>query len=274
MPLAIELAAARTRSLSPADLAQRLDDRFRLLRGSGRGGVERHQTLRATIDWSYRLLDDSEQLLFDRLSVFAGSFDLAAVEAVCGDGEDLDPLDVLDGLSALVDKSLVVTDHQARPARYRLLETLRQYGAERLDERGETDLLRGRHLAHYVDVAEAARAAFQGDDPHGGVARFDANWDNLRAALGWAVATDDASAAEKLVRRAVLVRPVVHAPRARRLRPPSWSHHRHQPHGPRHRRPSSPASPATSRQRRPSPKPASPPPPMSPTLTRRPAGRR
>jgi predicted ATPase/class 3 adenylate cyclase len=199
MPLAIELAAARIRSLSPADLAQRLDDRFRLLRGSRRGAVERHQTLRATIDWSYRLLDASERLLFDRLSVFAGTFDLAAVEAVCGVGEDLDPLDVLDGLSALVDKSLVVTDHQARPARYRLLETLRQYGAERLDERAETDLLRSRHLAHYVDVAEQARDAFQGDDPHGGVARFDANWDNLRAALGWAVATDDASTAEKLV---------------------------------------------------------------------------
>ena len=130
--------------MSLAQLADRLADRFRLLRSSARGGtVERHQTLRATVEWSYQLLGPDEQVLFDRLSVFAGSFDLDAAEAVCG-FDPIDELDVFDLLGSLVDKSLVVVDRDT--GRYRLLETLRQYGAERLEERGEVDGLRDRHL--------------------------------------------------------------------------------------------------------------------------------
>ena len=155
IPLAIELAAARVRSMTPADLAGRLDDRFRLLRGGRRSGLERHQTLRATVQWSYQLLTDEERLLFDRLAVFAGGFDVAGAEAVCAD-DRVDPLDVGDLLAALVDKSMVVADRHGTHARYRLLETLRQYGEERLAEGGELDALRDRHLDHYVAVAREA----------------------------------------------------------------------------------------------------------------------
>ncbi len=151
IPLAIELAAARIRSLSPTDLLARLDDRFRLLRGAGRGGLERHQTLRATVAWSYQLLAQDSQLLFDRLSVFAGTFDLAAAEAICGD-DVIDEYDIVDLLGDLVDKSMVIAVRSDRGTRYRLLETLRQYGEERLDDRGETAVLRDAHLAHFVGL--------------------------------------------------------------------------------------------------------------------------
>ena len=141
IPLAIELAAARIRSLTARDLLARLDDRFRLLRGSGRGGLERHQTLRATVAWSYQLLADAERLLFDRLSVFSGGFDLRGVEAVCAD-DAIDVDDVFDLLDSLVDKSMITVDRSGDTARYRLLETLRQYGEERLGDRA-----RNRHAA-------------------------------------------------------------------------------------------------------------------------------
>ena len=149
IPLAIELAAARIRSLSPSDLLERLDDRFRLLRGAGRGGLERHQTLRATVAWSYQLLSPDSRLLFDRLSVFAGTFDLAAAEAICAD-DTIDEYDIVDLLGDLVDKSMVIADRSDRGTRYRLLETLRQYGEERLDDRGETAPMRDAHLGHFV----------------------------------------------------------------------------------------------------------------------------
>ena len=132
IPLAIELAAARTRALTPSDILARLDDRFRLLRASGRGSHERHQTLLATVTWSVQLLSPAERCLFERLSVFAGTFSLADAEAVCG----VDPLercDVVDLMSALVDRSMVVAEAGAGgPSRYRLLETLRQYGEQAL----------------------------------------------------------------------------------------------------------------------------------------------
>lgn len=119
IPLAIELAAARIRSLSPVELLERLDDRFRLLRGGGRGGLERHQTLRAAVTWSYQVLPEADQLLFDRLSVFAGGFDLRAAEAVCAGG-DIDEYDVIDLIGELVDKSMVVADRGESGTRYRL----------------------------------------------------------------------------------------------------------------------------------------------------------
>ena len=136
LPLAIELAAAHIRSSSPADLLARLDDRFRLLRRSGRGGPSRHHTLRATVDWSYELLDDDERLFFDRLSVFAGGFDLPAAEAVCGSG--FTEPDLPGMLDSLVARSMVIVARLRDGVRYSLLETLRQYGEERLHQRAET----------------------------------------------------------------------------------------------------------------------------------------
>jgi predicted ATPase len=153
LPLAIELAAARIRSLTPTDLLGHLDDRFRLLRAAGR--VERHQTMHAVVAWSYELISDREQLLFDRLSVFAGGFDLAAAEAVCT-GTAIHEDDVVGILSLLVDKSMVIADRGQHSVRYRLLETLRQYGRQRLRERGETAARRHRHVHHYADVAGRA----------------------------------------------------------------------------------------------------------------------
>ena len=204
MPLAVELAASRVRVMSLGQLADRLADRFRLLRSSARGGAaERHQTLGATVEWSYRLLSGDEQVMFDRLSVFAGSFDFDAVEAVCG-VDPLDPLDVLDLLSGLVDKSLVALERRPDAVRYRLLETLRQYGAERLVERGGREQLLDRHLAQFVEVAEQAQRAFEGEACVAGAQRFLANWDDLRAALLWAVERGDVERGARLVEAATM----------------------------------------------------------------------
>jgi non-specific serine/threonine protein kinase len=175
--------------LSPADLLERLADRFGILRGSGRG-VARHQTLRATVDWSYRLLSEAERRLFDRLSVFAGGFDLAAVEEICASNA-IEPADVLDLLAALVEKSLVEVERSGPAVRYRLLETLRQYGEERVDERGETDSLRQRHLAHYVAVARSAADLWASPRMIEGAALFAQEWDNVRAANAEALAGGD-----------------------------------------------------------------------------------
>jgi predicted ATPase/class 3 adenylate cyclase len=190
IPLAIELAAARVPALSPSEILARLDDRFRLLRSSGRGGHERHQTLLAAVTWSVRLLSPQERCLFERLSVFAGSFSLADVEAVCG-FVPLDQADVVDLLSALVGRSIV----NAEPApdnatRYRLLETMRQYGEQALaaDPAG-TARMRDRHLAHFLLRAEHWYAQQStAREPESNKA-FAANWDNLRAAFDWALAT-------------------------------------------------------------------------------------
>jgi hypothetical protein len=200
--LAIELAAARIRSLGPSELLNRLDDRFRLLRGGGRGGLERHQTLRATVAWSYQLLAEDARVLFDRLSVFAGSFDLDAAEAICAgdhfDDAQLTIDDIVDVLGDLVDKSMVNAVRTRRGMRYRLLETLRQYGEERLDDRGETALVRDAHLSHFVTVArrlgQRSGSADQVDAGH----RFDDDWENLGAAHGWAITTGDIAQAHIL----------------------------------------------------------------------------
>ena len=200
IPLAIELAAARVRSLAPSALAERLEDRFRLLRAGRRGGgLERHRTLRATVEWSYRMLDVDERLLFDRLSVFAGTFDLEAAEAVCADAEQIDELDVVDLLAGLVDKSLVVAERAEHGNRYRLLETLRRYGEEQLEGRGELAQTRDRHLAHYLDVLKTAQALFEGNENQRGRTTFEAEWSNVRAAIDWALAAGGPDAVDQLI---------------------------------------------------------------------------
>ncbi len=198
IPLAIELAAARIRSLSPAELLDRLDDRFRLLRGGGRGGLERHQTLRAAVTWSYQLLSDIDRLLFDRLSVFAGGFDADAAEAVCA-GDGIDEEEIIDVLGELVDKSMVIAQRVGPTTRYRLLETLRQYGEERLDERQTTTDIRDRHLGYYDDLAQQTSETYLGPGQLEADTVFDHEWDNLRAAHGWSITIEDIAASNSLV---------------------------------------------------------------------------
>ena len=144
------------------------------------------------------MLDDLQRLLFERLSVFAGSFDLVAAEAVCAD-EQVDDLDVLDLLAVLVDRSLVTTVRVGDEKRYRMLETLRQYGDEQLDQRGELALWRDRHLDHYLEVAQRARTMYEGTENTAGRLLFDAEWDNIRAAFGWAETSEDAERAGGLI---------------------------------------------------------------------------
>ena len=186
LPLAIELAAARVRALPPAELAARLEDRFRLLAGGTRALDPRQQTLRATVDWSWDLLEEPDRRLLRRLSVFSGGWTVAAAEAVCGGG-GLDPAEVLDGLFRLVDRSLVVAGG-GDPARFTMLETLRAYGAERLDEAGETEAVAARHTAWCLALAEEA-ATHRTARPW--LRRVAADYDNLRAALDWAMAALD-----------------------------------------------------------------------------------
>jgi predicted ATPase/DNA-binding CsgD family transcriptional regulator len=162
MPLAIELAAARARALSVEQIAAALDDRFRLLTGGPRAAVPRQQTLRGSIDWSYDLLLPEERVLFRRLGVFVGGWSLDAAEAVCT-GDAVDRRAVLDLLTSLIDKSLVHVEQRGRVARYRMLETVRQYAAELLGESGELPVLRDRHLDFFLAVAE--RAASELDVP-------------------------------------------------------------------------------------------------------------
>jgi predicted ATPase/class 3 adenylate cyclase len=189
IPLAIELAAARTRTMSVHELEQRLTDRFRLLRASGRGRVERHQTLRATVAWSYQLLDEDERVVFDRCSVFAGTFDVRAAQAVCAD-DSAEFNAVEDALGSLVDKNMVVVDdHRGADTRFKLLETLRQYAEERLSD--ETEACRTRHLFHYLAVAQELDDLLQGSDLGGGIGGFRLELDNIRAATQRAIATRD-----------------------------------------------------------------------------------
>ncbi len=179
IPLALELAAGRTTALSPQVIAERLKDRFRVLRG-GRPG-QRHQTLRDTVQWSYELLTPPEAALFDRLCVFVGGFTVETAEAVCADDALVDELDVLDLLVALVDKSMV--QHDKARDRFVMLETLRQFGEEQLQTRNEATTYRDRHASFYRDLAiELDRRAF-GPAEADVWARFEAEWDNLRVAF-------------------------------------------------------------------------------------------
>jgi predicted ATPase/DNA-binding SARP family transcriptional activator len=189
LPLAIELAAARVRALPPAELAARLEDRFRLLAGGARALDPRQQTLRATVDWSWDLLEERDRRLLRRLSVFSGGWTVAAAETVCG-GDGLDPAEVLDGLFRLVDRSLIVrvAAAEGEPARFAMLETLRAYGAERLAEAGEAETVAARHTAWCLALAEEA-AAHRTARPW--LRRVAADYDNLRAALDRATAAPD-----------------------------------------------------------------------------------
>ena len=186
IPLAIELAAARVQAMSPQEIATRLDDQFRLLRGGSRGAVERHQTLRRTIDWSYDLLSDDERLVLDRLSVFAGGAILEDAEAVVA-GDTIDEFDVVEHLSALVRRSLVLADDQEGHTRYRLLETVRQYAHEHLEQSGSAEAMQRRHAEHYAALAEHAGPYLRGADQLAWLERLVPEIGNLRAAQGWAI---------------------------------------------------------------------------------------
>jgi predicted ATPase/class 3 adenylate cyclase/DNA-binding CsgD family transcriptional regulator len=184
MPLAIEFAAARVRALSLAEIADSLHDRFRLLTGGSRTAVRRQQTLRASVDWSHALLSEPERVLFRRLAVFLGGFGLDAARAVAA-SDVAERYQVLDQLSLLVDKSLVVAESTGGPTRYRLLETVRQYALEKLGESGEADAVRSRHRDHYAAMAALLDAPGRstGDECH--LADVELEIDNLRAAFEW-----------------------------------------------------------------------------------------
>jgi len=183
IPLALELAAARVGVLSVEQIRDRLVDCFRLLIGSGRTAPTRQRTLRATLDWSYELLTDAERAVFRRLAVFAGGCELEAAEIVCGD-------DVLDVLSGLVDKSLVMVDASATAARYRLLEPIRQYARQQLDSSGEVEAAQARHAGYYMALAERAEPELRGPAQLAWLERLDGEQDNLRAAMAWSLADD------------------------------------------------------------------------------------
>ena len=185
IPLAIELAAARVRALPVEQISARLDDRFRLLTGGSRMAVTRHQTLRATIDWSYDLLAEEERAVLRRLSVFAGGCTLAAAEAVCS-GDGIAEGDLLDLLSHLIDKSLLVAEATEGESRFRLLETVRQYARERLLDAGDAETAFRLHRDWYLALVERAKPDFfRGPAPVHWLTVFDREDDNLRAALEW-----------------------------------------------------------------------------------------
>jgi predicted ATPase/DNA-binding SARP family transcriptional activator len=210
MPLAIELAVARLRSLSLADLNNRLDRRFQLLTGGSRSALPRNQTLRGVVDWSYDLLTESEQVLLRRLSVFSGGFELDAAEAVCGFGA-IEGFDVAVLLGGLVDKSLVVTDASTLTIRYGLLETILQYSAERLAgvDRDETAQLSDRHAEFYLAYAETAAPELTGPDQAAQIARLAAEYSNVYAALEYFSERGDRR--EHALRLAVALRHYWHA---------------------------------------------------------------
>jgi predicted ATPase/DNA-binding SARP family transcriptional activator len=184
IPLAIELAAARLKVLSAEQVAERLDDRFQLLTGGSRTALPRHRTLRATIDWSYDLLSDEERVLFRRLAVFAGGWTLEAADAVCGGTNS----SVLDPLTALVDKSLVVVEQKDDALRYRMLETVRQYAREKLLEANESELCSRRHLNWFIQLAEEAEPKLRSGEQMEWCQRLEQDIENLRAALKWSLA--------------------------------------------------------------------------------------
>ncbi len=190
MPLAIELAAARLRTMSVDQLAHRLDDRFRLLTGGSRTALPRHRTLRAMVDWSWELLTDDERSALRRLSVFAGGASQEAAERVCAG-------DVLDLLTALTEKSLVVAEGDTA-TRYRLLGTIKEYAQERLSEAGESELARRAHLTYFTDLAETADPRLRGAEQLEWLAELEVEHDNIVAAMRGALAAGDATGAMRL----------------------------------------------------------------------------
>jgi predicted ATPase len=194
LPLAIELAVVRLRTLSVRELAARLDDRFRLLTGGARTALPRHQTLRAVIDWSYELLSDDEQQVLDRLSVFADGCSLRAAERVCSGGP-VAAHDVVDLLARLVERSLVTADTSTRLTRYRLLQTIALYGRERLDATGQTPEVRDLHAACYAELCSRSTAAWRGKEQRHWLREVAAERGNIRAAFDWSVARGHAQRA-------------------------------------------------------------------------------
>ncbi len=198
VPLAIELAAARVIALSPAQLAGRLDRRFQVLAGGRRGAVERHATLRAAIDWSYELLNSSEQRLLARMAVFPGASALEAVEEICS-GDPVERDDVMDLVTALVSRSLVVAEDSDLGTRFRLLETIRQYGEERLAEWSETESLLTRHARFYADLSTRAAENVYGPEQLVWAKQINVERDNIRSALAHAIDANDGVLAVQLV---------------------------------------------------------------------------
>ncbi|MGO9103962.1 MAG: LuxR C-terminal-related transcriptional regulator [Mycobacterium sp.] len=189
MPLAIELAAARVRALSLVEILDSLRDRFRLLIGGSRIAVRRQQTLRASMDWSHALLTEPERILFRRFAVFFGGFDIDAAQTVVGSGA-VERYQVIDQLTLLADKSLVVADDSGGRTRYRLLETVRQYALEKLGESGEADSVRARHRDYYTALA-ALLDAPAGTDYEQRIEQANLEIDNLRAAFSWSRENSD-----------------------------------------------------------------------------------
>jgi predicted ATPase/DNA-binding CsgD family transcriptional regulator len=192
LPLAIELAAARTRILSPEELLRRLDRRLQILTGGHRDAPKRQQTMHSTITWSYDLLDDDERRLFRRLSVFPGEWSIDAAEAITGEGLGID---VIEGLASLTDKSLI------RPrigtARLRMLATIREFAEDQLHSSGEASMMQERHAEYFARMAEQAESALMGHDQAAWYERLDQEHTDLRAAVRWAVETDDAGRAHR-----------------------------------------------------------------------------
>lgn len=188
LPLAIELAAVRVRALGVEQLVERLDDRYQLLTGGSPASAPRHRTLRSAVDWSYELCTPQEQLVWAWLSVFVGGFDLAAAEAVCG-GEGLDPVDVLDAVAGLVDKSVLVREEFGGQVRYRLLVSLRDYGREKLEELGEVTDARRRHRDHFARLAAEYERNWFGPDQAEITERLRLDRDNVRTALDFCLTT-------------------------------------------------------------------------------------
>ena len=197
IPLAIELAAARTKVLSVEEISARLGESFRLLAARSRTAMPRQRTLQATMDWSHELLRQKERALFRRLSVFAGGFTLDGAESICA-GEDLQGDEVLELLSQLVDKSLVVAQERDGKARFRLLETIRQYGRERLEKVGEAAQVREQHAGYYLAAAEEAEPELKKEQQLAWLERLETEHDNLRAAMRWLLDRGEPEGAARL----------------------------------------------------------------------------
>jgi predicted ATPase len=196
MPLAIELAAARLRTMSIDQLASRLDDRFRLLTSGSRTALPRHKTLRAVVDWSWELLADTERMVLRRLSVFSGGASLEAAERVCA-GDGVEGEQVLELLSSLTEKSLLLAEGDSAP-RYRMIGTINEYAADRLAEAGESDLARHAHLAYFTELTEIAEPHLRRAEQLEWLATLDVEHDNIGAAMRGAIAAGEAHAAMRL----------------------------------------------------------------------------
>jgi len=197
MPLAIELAAARARILLAEQISERLEGSFALLRSGGRTAMPHHKTLRATMDWSHDLLSEEERAPFGRLSVFAGGWTLEAAETVCA-GEGIEEAEVLEPLSGLVDKSLVLMSERDGGVRYRLLETVRQFGREKLQGSGEGARIHRRHAGFFVGLAEEAEPELKSHAQVGWLERLEKEHDNLRAAMRWLLEEGEIETAARL----------------------------------------------------------------------------